>query len=193
MSKTVWREEIRGFAYGIFFVSVFGFVWAAMGSSALPDGSLVVLAASVFVSLALISAAFYLRRASRFLPESPQGAMSPATWRRFQLVGVAQGMAIGAAVFVLVRLGRPEWIPAVVALIVGLHFFPLASIFRLPLYHASGALLCAVAALAPIPALVFDARAAWFVIPGLGCALVLWATGAVLVVSGFRLARETKA
>ncbi len=193
MNDTVWREEIRGLAFGIFFISAFGFVWATMGgSSAFPEGSLFVLAASAAVSLALISAAFYLWRASRFLPELPKDAMPAGTWRRFQIVGIAEGVAIGAAVFALVRAGLPDWIPAVVALIVGIHFFPLASIFRVRMYHATGLLLCAVSALTVILAAASGVEAVWFAVPGLGSALVLWATGAVLAASGISGIRHSR-
>lgn len=184
MNDTVWREEVRGFALGILFISAFGFVWALTGSSALPSGAAFVLAASAVVSLALVSAAFYLLRASRSLPELPMGAMSEGTWRRFRIVGIAEGVAIFAAIFVLGRVGYPEWIPAVVALIVGIHFFPLASIFRVRMYHATGVLLCAVFALTAILAAIAGVEAVWFAVPGFGSALVLWMTGAFLAASG---------
>ncbi|MGI8649557.1 MAG: DUF7010 family protein [Rubrobacter sp.] len=187
MSRTVWREELRGRSLGVFFVSVFGLVWASMGLTALPDGLYFVLgASSVLLVLALLSVAGYLHHAARFVPEMPQGTMNAATWRRFRIVGVTEGLAIGAAVFVLVRVEHSEWIPAIVALIVGLHFFPLASLFRVRLYHATGLLLCAVFALTVILALTSGVSAGWFAVPGIGCALVLWATGAALAVSGIR-------
>lgn len=191
--KTVWREELRGFAYGIFFMSAFGFVWASTGSSALPGGSAFVLTADVVVSLALISAGLYLLRAARFMPELPEGAMSSGVWRRFRIVGVVEGVAILAAVFVLGRAGRPEWIPAVVALIVGLHFFPLASIFRVRAYHATGFLLCAVFVVTVILATASGVEAVWLAMPGLGSAVVLWATGAFLAVSGLAGIRSSHA
>lgn len=194
MNDTVWREEIRGLALGILFMSAFGFVWASMGgSSAFPESSFFVLAASAVVSLALISAAFRLWRASRSLPELPKGAMPSGTWRQFQVVGIAEGVAIGVAVFVLVGAGRPEWTPAVVALIVGIHFFPLASIFRVRIYHITGLLLCAVFALTVILAAASGVGAVWFAVPGLGSASVLWATGAFLAASGLSGMRRSRA
>ncbi len=185
MNDTARREEVRGLAFGILLMSAFGFVWASMGgSSAFPESSYFILSASATASLVLISAAFYLWRASRSLPGLPEGAMPAGTWRRFRIVGIVEGVAIGVAVFVLVGAGRPEWIPAVVALIVGIHFFPLASIFRVRIYHATGFLLCAVFALTVILAFASGVEAVWFAVPGIGCAIVLWATGAFLAASG---------
>lgn len=192
MNDTVRREELRGLAFGIFVISAFGFVWASTGSSALPSGSSLVLTVSAVVSLALFSAAFYLWRASRFLPELTKDAMPAGTWRRFQIVGIAEGAAIGAAVFVLASVGRPEWTPAAVALIVGIHFFPLASLFRVRIYHITGLLLCAVFALTVILAAASGAEVVWFAVPGLGSALVLWATGAVLAASGLSGIRRSR-
>lgn len=180
MNDTIWREEIRGFALGILFMSAFGFLWAMMGSSALSSSAAFVLAAAVVVSLAPVSAAFYLWRASRSLPELPEGAMPAGTWRRFRIVGIAEG----AAIFILGRVGRPEWIPAAIALVVGIHFFPLASLFRVRMYHATGLLLCAVFALTVTLAAISGIEAIWSAVPGLGSALVLWATGAILAASG---------
>lgn len=193
VGEVVGREGLRGISYGVFFVSAFGFVWASMGgSSAFPESSYFILAASAVVSLALVSTALYLWRASRSLPELPKDAMPAGTWRRFRIVGIAEGIAIFAAIFILGRVRQPEWIPAAIALIVGIHFFPLASIFRVRIYHATGFLLCAVFALTVSLAFASGVEAVWFAVPGLGSALVLWITGAFLAASGLSGIRRSR-
>ena len=74
-------------------------------------------------------------------------------------------------------------------LIVGIHFLPLARIFRVPRYYAMGGLfsLASVLTLVLVPAHAqVGAAAAWFVIPTLGCSAVAWATAA------FNLSEATK-
>lgn len=145
---------------------------------------------AVEVFAVLVVAGLRLRRAG-FASEarSSRRGAAPAhadriRWR-FRLVNVAQGLGIGIAVFACVRLRRPELIPAAGALVVGLHFFPLATLFRVPLYHATGAALCSVAVATPLVAAPLGAQtAAWQVVPGVGAAVILWATSAVLVVGG---------
>lgn len=101
-------------------------------------------------------------------------------------------MGIGIAAFACVRFGRPELIPAAIALGVGPRFFPLAPLFRVPLYYATGAAPCLVAAATPITALPLgaDRGLAEEVVPGLGAAAVLWATSALLAVGELVSARR---
>ena len=100
-------------------------------------------------------------------------------------MGILQGLGIGIVAFTCVWLGRSEFIPAAVAFVVGLHFFPLAPLFRVPLYHATGAGLCLVAVVTPIVAAPLGAQTvAWQVVPGLSVAAILWATSAALIVGG---------
>lgn len=185
------RDALVGRATGAMVMALFGLLWA-LGCGAVPGGVPVPLlfVPSAVVTAVLVVAGLRLRRAG-FASEarSSRRGAAPAhadrIRRRFRLVNVVQGLGIGIAVFACVRLGRPELIPAAVALVVGLHFFPLATLFRVPLYHVTGAALCSVAVATPLLAAPLGAQAAaWQVVPGLGAAAILWATSAVLIVGG---------
>jgi hypothetical protein len=64
--------------------------------------------------------------------------------------------------------------------VVGLHFLPLARLFKVPRYYVTGILFCAI----PIATMlstgshehIGQARS-WIVVPSVGCALVAFATG----------------
>ncbi len=97
-----------------------------------------------------------------------------------------------------------EWLGPAIAIPVGLHFFGLARLFRVPLYNLTGAALCAVA-LATflwIPARVgvtgqlsFMAGAPaplWRLVPGLAAALVLWMTCGVMFVGGREIIGQSR-
>jgi Family of unknown function (DUF7010) len=98
--------------------------------------------------------------------------------REFEIVLALEWIPIFGAAFVLSRRRRPELILPVIALIVGLHFFPLARIFGATLYYFTGAAivitsLTAIAARDPLPKQVTAS---------FGCGLVLWTTAALLLV-----------
>ena len=166
------REDLIGRATGAMVMALFGLLWALGCAGVLVAGALgpILLASSAVVTAILVAASLRLRRAAqRALPSETRSSRRAAVpahadlirWR-FRLVGVVQGLGIGIAVFACVRFGRPELIPAAAALIVGLHFFPLAPLFRVPLYYATGAALCLVAAATPITALPLGApTVAW--------------------------------
>lgn len=117
-------------------------------------------------------------------PGSVGAANLPADWsRRFNRVGLVQGVAIGLAVLLLAVTRSAELIPAVICLIVGIHFLPLAGIFDQPGYRWTAAALCvvAVAGSAAFAAGYPDSSRA---VVGLGAALVLWSTSGYVTVKG---------
>lgn len=190
------RQDLVGRATGAIVMALFGLLWA-LGCAAVPGGVMPVpllFLSSALVTAVLVVASLRLRRAGGGARSSRRDAV-PANAdrirRRFRLVGIVQGLGIGIVVFACVRLGRPELIPAAVALVVGLHFFPLAPLFRVPLYYATGAGLCLVAVATPIVASLLGAQTmAWQVVPGLGAAAILWLTSAVLVAGGLASVRR---
>lgn len=96
------------------------------------------------------------------------------------MVSGLQGVAIALSIVLLVRYGLGTFVPAVVALIVGVHFFPLAEIYGMRAYHATGAALCVVGLAA-----FLLAPPARLPVVGPGCITVLLATAAyVLSLSG---------
>jgi hypothetical protein len=78
------------------------------------------------------------------------------------------------------------------AIIVGIHFFPLAPLFQVRSHYLTGALLCLVAivTLLVVPTRVTVGNReiiAWWVVVGFGCALILWVTGLALWLQGQHL------
>ncbi len=168
---SVGRETAEGAARSALFMAVFGVVWAAAG--------VVLLVVAFALASALCLGSVRLWRAARGLPsdDSPRAeARRRHSSRRFSLVFGLQGAAIALVIVLLGRYALATFIPAVVALIVGLHFFPLAKLFGARAYHVTGAALCALALVA------FLLAPAWrlpFV--GLGCASALFATTAYVL------------
>jgi hypothetical protein len=130
-----------------------------------------------------------LIRYARSLPETTSPEESAAGKKIGMWFGIVFGLEallIALTSIVLGRLQADRFIPPAIALIVGLHFLPLARLFRVTFYYITGALL-SVLALAVIIALMRGLPIAgpspynWSLVVGIGATLILWLT--VLVVS----------
>jgi hypothetical protein len=146
------RPEVMGIASGVFFMALFGALWGMESASFVSGG--VQIAAFVLVgvvTLGLVAAGAAILRYAMTLPDwlSPQEAEQGghiSTY--FGIVFGIEFVLIAVVAFWLSRLQAYPFIPAAVALIVGLHFFPLARLFHLSGYWITGALLCALALVA---------------------------------------------
>ncbi len=181
-------EELRGHAMGIIVCAVMGFTW---GGTALGALSVVVavplLAVGAACAAVLLAGARRVRHAAIVspVPSSPKPDLSQGR-HHFNLVVAGEVAAIIVAVGLLGRSDHADWIPATICLVVGLHLIPLARLFRLPLYYATAAALCLVAATTMVFGAAGAPEALWQLLPGVGVALVLWATGAMLLAKSTR-------
>jgi hypothetical protein len=142
MTTTETAEAISGRATGVLFFSGFGTLWLFTGLSAMhrltrTNIALVV----VLFALLLFAALSLLKRASKFPRSAQDVAHDAQISRTFRRVNTIQWIAI-AAVLVLVNIFHQQAliVPAI-AIIVGLHLFPLARLFRYPVHYVTGALL----------------------------------------------------
>jgi len=90
----------------------------------------------------------------------------------FGIVFAAESVLIWLCATLLAHLGLNLWIPIAIAVIVGLHFIPLARVFEVPVYHLTGA-LCVMGVLGC--SLIHDANVRGLC-AGLTMATVLWLT-----------------
>lgn len=164
---------------GAIILGIFGCVWAMSGISGIAGGVGVwpTLAALVITVGVIVSAARTDSTRTRLRQPHPD-------WqRRYNVIGILEGVAIFAAIAVLIAAGVPGLIPPVVAAIVGVHFLPLASTFDQPEYRWTGSALCLVAVIGLVlfrPATDETIRA--FV--GIGAAVVLWVTAVIVARRG---------
>ena len=126
------------FRSGVGFLALFGLGWWLLGSSAF-DGltRLVVIAVGCAVTVALMLAA------RRFLPASAGGPFPVDRRRRFNQINGLQWLLILVIVAVCRHMGEPVLVPPLVAIVVGLHFLPLAAVFEQPRLRIPAALLIA--------------------------------------------------
>jgi len=178
-------DELRGRSTGVIVGAVMGLVWAGSTFWALDLAVAVpVLVAGVAVCAALMTGARRLRSAATALPASVASGVDLGKVRsRFALVVAGETVAIAVAINVLVRSGHPQWVPAAICAVVGVHFAPLARLFNVRVYDATAVALCGVAAATMITGVAGAPVLLWRLVPGFGAALALWATSARLLVT----------
>ena len=180
-------EALRGRATGVLFLSGFGALWFLLGLAASQRLSLPTACALAAGLVALVAGTVLLRRRSAALPPT---RLDPEEQRRagrtFGRVNAAQWAAIVLIAVVLGRLHLDAYTPAAVTVVVGLHFFPLARLFRSPQHHVTGAalVLWGAVCLLLVPRDVLQSTSAF------GTGAILWTAAAVTLVRSFRQLRE---
>ena len=180
-------EALRGRATGVLFLSGFGALWFLLGLAASQRLSLPTACALAAGLVALVAGTVLLRRRSAALPAS---RLDPEEQRQagrtFGRVNAAQWAAIVLIAVVLGRLHLDAYTPAAVTVVVGLHFFPLARLFRSPQHHVTGAalVLWGAVCLLLVPRDVLQSTTAF------GTGAILWTAAAVTLARSFRQLRE---
>jgi hypothetical protein len=149
--------------------------WALvmMGTTA----ATVTLVAMVALVVALIGVGVWMIRAVLHLPGQIP-AKTPTErrmGRQFAWVVAAEIVAVLVVNAILGITNRVILIPAFDLMIVGLHFLPLAHLFRVPRYYSMGALFIVIPVLTLLvvsePILIGNVQA-WYVLPSVGCGVV---------------------
>ncbi|AZM59682.1 MULTISPECIES: DUF7010 family protein [unclassified Streptomyces] len=169
---------------GTVVLSVFALLWAFTGASGTGTATDVVPVALEVAALLVTAVAIGLGRRKDAAP-SPRTVNLPANWARgVGLVNAAEAVAIAAVIAATAGSGHVRALPAAVALVVGLHFFPLARLYDQRQYRWTGALLSAVALVGLVLTAAGLPGETLRIVVGLGCALVLWGTAYHLALKG---------
>jgi hypothetical protein len=147
MQTNVTANEIRGRAIGALFFTFFGALWIGL---ALYAKQLITANNLTFAGLdfaVLLGMAIWLMGQARGFAEV---AEDPARGRVFARINAIQWVAVAVIAFSFARLHLEAYLMNAIALIVGLHFFPLARLFHYKMHYATGACLSAWAAISPI-------------------------------------------
>ena len=179
---------------GLLLMTAFTLAWAVIAENALANRDhrlvgLVFLVVILFFCRAY--AAFYKAQRGLSIPSAPApDDAEKARDKRFMLIFGLEGLAILVVKNVLVNIGRDDWFIPCVALIIGLHFFPLARLFQRRFDNYLGVWTCAVALLGL--ALLLRQKPVFLVqaVVGIGCALATAANGLRLVREGYQAAGQ---
>ncbi len=167
---------VRGVAFGVLITSGFGFLWvnwaASLFGTTYPGACC---AAAGAVALFLAGCALLALRRNSVDTRSPEERRRVS--RIFGWTNAGQWTVILVAGQILFRTHHVEWFPWCVSLVVGLHFFPLASIFGRRMFLVGASTLA-------VDALALGWRGterAGIAALGTGCVLFLFGLLAVLL------------
>lgn len=177
----ITAPALRSRAMGIFISACFGAFWASTGLSTW-HGMFTALgyAVTLLILIALSAAAAQLFRHARQLglPNNPPADDRRHTRRRFLIIFIAEIVAMNIAAWLLVP-DHAIYLMPVIAVIVGVHFYPLAPLFRSPHYHVTATVMT-LAGVTGIVAVVLggDGNICAALVDA-ACAATLWISGAV--------------
>lgn len=170
----------RGILSGASILGAFGAFWcltALLNWDARPAW---VIPAAISISIALLGLCVVRLLATRRIRSTDDPVAAAAGKRAGIWFGVIFGteiVLIAASSVVLGSIGHALWIPIAVALIVGIHFLPLARVFAAPIYCGTG-IFCVLGTLACLPIPGINLR---LLCVGLVMAAVLWTTSLLLL------------
>jgi hypothetical protein len=147
------RVAMRSIAGGLLLMALFTVMWSGIASGSLQGAGRVVDLVLFWGGAVLFIgyAGYFFRTAKRFRSEltDVQKTEGKKMKRAYGIIFGLEGALIPVAVFICIQLGRPELVLPAIALVVGLHFYPMARIFRrtIDYYLASWATLVAIGAI----------------------------------------------
>jgi MFS family permease len=182
-----FRGAILNTCIGSLVFVLLGSLWAVFGLWSLHGNGTLIFAVSLGLCafLLFIVSIYSIRKVLRL----PQDILSTERRervarikRRFGLVNLLQGIAIGASFTLGFIFHLPDYIPPIVALIVGLHFIAIAPILQIRFDYIIGVLLCllslATVFMLPVNISVSNKSSEniflWGAVTGIGSAIVLW-------------------
>jgi hypothetical protein len=184
MTTMLTANQFRGRAIGSLLFAGFGALWIGL---ALYAKQLLTVANITFVALDLAvlvgMACWLLRESKRF----PTVAEDPAKGHKFNRINIAQWIAVSIVAFSFARLHIDAYVMCGITAVVGLHFFPLARLFRYSMHYLTGSVLLAWAAMSVIlvPAEHLQGTSA------LGTGIILWVSAFTTLCLAFTAARRS--
>ncbi|WP_254405717.1 hypothetical protein [Streptomyces sp. AC627_RSS907] len=169
---------------GTLVLSLFGLLWAFAGASGTGSATDVVPLATEAAALLVTAGALYLGYREGAAP-SPRNVDLPRKWARdVGIVNSVELVAIFAVIAAANASGRAGLVPVGIALVVGLHFFPLARLYDQWQYRWTAALLTLVAVVGFVLYAAGLTDETVRVVTGLASAVVLWASAYHLALRG---------
>jgi|ERR1700733_14942376 len=184
MKNNPTANQLTGRAIGSIFFAGFGAIWLFLSLYARQQLSAATVSGVVAGTLMLLLSAMYLFRQAKRWPRVPD---DPAVGRAFGWINAIQWIAAGVAAFTLARLHLDAYVVNAITVVVGLHMFPLARLFRYPMHHVTGTMLVAwsVVSIPLVPAEQLQGFTA------LGTGMILWLSAAVTLVLALRKAQRS--
>ena len=172
MTKIESAHQLQGRAIGSMILAGFGAIWLGLSFYAKEMLNAATILYIVAGLLLLLAGSVKLMRGIARWPRQPKNSSHR---RAFGWINAVQWIAIFIVVQILTRLHLDAYTVSAIAGIVGLHFFPLAKLFKNPMHYATGSAMVAWAAatalFAPLEQMQSDAA--------MGAGIILWTSAAI--------------
>ena len=186
MNTFISRRRSIGLAAGALWLISISFVFIIWSLLAIGTmlAKYVLIGAFVFLFVLIVMGIIVLRATLILQKDVEQRTLEEKLiGRRFAFVVGVEVLAFAVVNSIAGLTQNYELMPSLNLIVVGIHFIPLARIFRVPRYNIMGLLLCAISivTLIAIPKqLMVGQTLAWYVVPSLGCGFV----ASLIAVSG---------
>jgi hypothetical protein len=184
-TPAITPSALRGRGIGTVVCAIFAALWASwarpllVGSPAAWAGVMALIVA-VVSGVLLLAGASMIRRARRWSKTTGMGDAAPRAMRRkFLLLLIAEIVALNIAAWFLIGHHMAQYLAPAIAVIVGLHFLPLAQTFRAPHFFATAAVMTLAGTVAAAALATGGAAVTTDGILDLVCAVTLSGTGFV--------------
>ncbi|WP_158994032.1 hypothetical protein [Mucilaginibacter sp. L196] len=183
---------VKGIATGLVMMAVFTLIWAGIAYRGLA-GSNYWFALLVFplFSVLFIVNAVKLYNVARYYPKLTSEADLAEEKRIGKWFGIifgAEGLGIFIGINIVTNLGHPELAVPVIALVVGLHFYPLARVFKrtFDYYLATWSTIVAIVAIVLTVNKTLT-ETGTFAFTGIGIGIATTCYGIYMMVSGRKI------
>ena len=183
---------VKGIATGMIMMAVFTIMWAAIAYQGLDGGNYwIVLLIFPVLSIVFVINAVKLYSISKYFPKltSEADLVEQKRMRKwFGIIFGAEFLGIAIGINVVINLGHPDLTVPVIALVVGLHFFPLAKVFKrtIDYYLATWSTIIAILAIVFTLNKTLTPQAV-FAFMGTGLAIATSCYGIYMMMSGWKL------
>jgi hypothetical protein len=190
------RIAVRSIATGLLMMAFFTTMWTGIAFGSL-NGSAVGLIIFPLLCLTFIAYAIYLFSISKRFPaltteeDKAEGKRS-GMW--FGIIFGVEGLLIFIAINIVTNFGHANLVIPVIALVVGLHFYPMAKLFRrtIDYYLATWTTLIAIVGIILVLKKTYaDAHVYAFV--AIGTAIATSCYGLYMMYSGWKIDKPIKA
>ncbi|MEZ2337482.1 hypothetical protein AB6735_17685 [Mucilaginibacter sp. RCC_168] len=189
------RIAVRSIGGGLLLMALFTMMWAGIAQGGLQqhDHYAVLILFSIFSVIFVIYGITVLITAQRFpkFTSDSDAAKGKMMTTRFGIIFGIEGTAIPIVSVILLILGYREFTLPAIALIVGLHFYPMAKVFnrKFDYYLATWTCLAAISAIIMMAGHYYT-QALTLTIMGIGVAMATSAYGFYMLVNGYNLIKK---
>jgi len=172
--------HVRGSVAGAAILTLFGSAWCILALALWPTHPVWSIPAGSVATIVLLALCVMRLTALRNVPsihDPVAAAKGKRAGMRFGIIFGTESGLIWLCATLLARFGLSIWIPIAVAVIVGLHFIPLARVFEVPLYYWTGVL----SVLGMLGCSLIREAGTRLLCAGLIMAAVLWLTAVLLL------------